>query len=308
MHGAKPQSAALRQEPLARRLEDYELFPPIMQPRSWVGEPPVQPWPPLPRTRQLEELVGRFEVAARASDAVELSYVPAGERDERRVSLMQAAMEPLRAAEPVRRIASYPTQKRHPSLYWCSKTGRHLVCESRNEERHLRVIDFDDSVRWVVAQPFWLHFRHGERWSQHAPDFLVERGAGALEIVDATIPGRYPDGLPESYRATAWACDRMGWGYRVVCAVDPVFAASLSLIAAGKRPIFGEEQFGPGVLERAGTGTPWGVVEEAFGKRNRSTVRAVLLRLLWLGKLTCDLSWPIETWTLVGCPAEEAHV
>ena len=62
-----------------------------------------------------------------------------------------------------------------PGYFWMSQTKQLVLYESRLEMTALKFIDFGEAVKYVVAQPFCLHFDVLGSRRSHIPDFLIYR-------------------------------------------------------------------------------------------------------------------------------------
>ena len=66
---------------------------------------------------------------------------------------------------PVRKIRSRAGQRHYSGLFWSATTQGHVPYESRLELDRLWLADFDSSVTWIAAQPFWTCGSNLCRWS-----------------------------------------------------------------------------------------------------------------------------------------------
>jgi hypothetical protein len=62
----------------------------------------------------------------------------------------------FREALPWRTFRWYYGQRHYSGSYWSSTMSAHVIYESRLELARLLVADFDQSVNYIVAQPFML--------------------------------------------------------------------------------------------------------------------------------------------------------
>jgi hypothetical protein len=70
-------------------------------------------------------------------------------------------LERVSRGHPVRRVHTAAGEKHYTGEFWSVTVDAHLSYESRLELDRLWLADFDDSVRWVATQPFWLRGKDG---------------------------------------------------------------------------------------------------------------------------------------------------
>lgn len=170
-----------------------------------------------------------------------------------------------------------------------------VVYESRLELARLLLADFDPAVSEIYAQPCLLVADVAGRIRRHVPDFLLVTAAGPV-VVNVKPAGRLND--PKVAAALAWPrelIERHGWGYEIWSGADPVMLANVRFLAAYRRAGLVPEP----EIERAWLsvrdGDQLAVAERRLaGGRPRYTARPALLALLWSGRLTTDLSRPLE--------------
>src|SRR5690348_3587812 len=78
---------------------------------------------------------------------------------------------------------SYKSQKHLPGYFWMSRMIALVAYESRLEMTILLQLDFNRAIRYVVSQPFLLHYQVKSRVYRHTPDFLVIYDNGAAEVI-----------------------------------------------------------------------------------------------------------------------------
>ncbi|MEW1780386.1 TnsA-like heteromeric transposase endonuclease subunit [Streptomyces sp. NPDC086777] len=91
-------------------------------------------------------------------------------------------------------------------------TGRHVGFESWLERDRLVPTDFDPRVVGIASQPFWPHWRDGEREHRRAPDcfVFVRRADGPAVVVDVRADERVEPGDAEAFEVTRMACGQAG--------------------------------------------------------------------------------------------------
>jgi hypothetical protein len=97
------------------------------------------------------------------------------------------------------------------------------------------LLDFDPEVVGYSSQPFWLRWHDGRR-RRHAPDFFVRLIDGTGVVVDVPADDRIEVRDAEAFAATERACTQVGWRFRRVGVLDPVFAANVRWLAGYRHP------------------------------------------------------------------------
>ena len=220
-------------------------------------------------------------------------------RGELRAGLAEAGGAPFESVAPVRSFPSYRGQRHFPGWYYAACMDRLIEFESWLERDHALVLDFDPQVVAFAAQPFWLWWtEHGAR-RRHAPDFFARAADGTGLVVDCRPAERVDERSAESFAAMRAACERVGWAYRVVGAIDPVRAGNLRWLSGYRHRRFGQDA----VLAAAVTAA-FAVPEPLFAGAAQVAdpirVLPMVFHLLWLGLLATDLSVPLGDDSIVG--------
>jgi hypothetical protein len=164
-------------------------------------------------------------------DAFDVAWLAGG--SEVRKPLSAAAGTPFEYVAPVREFPSYRGQRHFPGLYWAASTNSHVGFESWLERDHAIVLDFDPQVVAFASQPFWLHWRDTATGQarRHAPDFFARLTGGGGLVVDCRPAERVDVRSATAFAAMGWACEAVGWQYRSVAEIDPVWVANLRWLA-----------------------------------------------------------------------------
>jgi len=159
--------------------------------------------------------------------------------------------------------------------------------------------DFDPGVQAIASQPFWLFWK-GEngRSRSHAPDFFVRRRDGTGVVVDCRPVERRGERDVAAFEATARACSEVGWGYRLVGALDRVLAANLRWLAGYRHPRHLVAEVADGL--RVAVGEPRPLMEAACEVGDPVAVLPVLFHLIWRHELLAELSVPLGPGTVLG--------
>jgi hypothetical protein len=214
-----------------------------------------------------------------------------------RVPLAQAAGLPFYDGRPVRVPPSYRGQGHWPGLYWCATTRAFVAYESRLELSQLLLLDFDADVVALSAQPFRLYFPHGAVEHSHVPDFFVRLADGRERVVDVK-PSRklHEPKVRAVFDATQEACHAAGWDYEVLSEPMPVLLENVRWLAGFRRPMYD-----PGLAARV-LGVcrlPVAVGSVTAQVLPHALARATLFHLLWIRKLSADLTRPLSNATIV---------
>lgn len=224
---------------------------------------------------------------------VSIRYEDASVRD---IPLRDVRMADFMESAPWRRVRSVHGQAHYSGTYASATMRGPVVYESRLELARLLLADFDGAVSGIYAQPCLVVASVGGRVRRHVPDFLLVMAAGTVQVVNVKPASRLED--PKIVEALAWPrelIERHGWGYEVWSGADPVMLENIRFLAAYRRA---------GVVPEAEVERAWASVRDGdqlavaecrlAGGLPRREVRPALMALLWSGRLTTDLSRPLE--------------
>jgi hypothetical protein len=190
-------------------------------------------------------------------------------------------------APPVRSFPSMRGQAHFPGFRWSATSGRHVGYESWLERDHAMLLDFDLDVVGYSSQPFWLRWHDGRRRRRHAPDFFVRLIDGTGVVVDVRADDRIEVKDAEAFAATEQACAEVGWRFRRVGILDPVFAANVRWLADYRHPRCYRSAVPARLLEVFSQ--PRGLFDGADAVGPRLGAPPVLYHLMWLQLLVTDL-------------------
>jgi hypothetical protein len=234
-------------------------------------------------------------------DDVQVGWV-SSEGSEERLPLGKAWAVPFEGGLPVRRFVRRKGQRHLSGLWWCATTGGHVGFESWLERDHLVLLDFDPTVVGIASQPFWLSWTDdaGSR-VRHAPDYFTRCRDGSAVVVDCRPVERRKPRDAAKFEATASACERIGWQYRLVGAPDRIRVGNLRWLAGYRHPRHDLRQVGTLLGEVFATPTPLMAGAEAVG--DPIAVLPVLFHLLWSHELVADLSVPLTEHSVIRAAA-----
>jgi hypothetical protein len=206
-----------------------------------------------------------------------------------REALGACCCERFEDALPVRPFRFEKGLRSFAGWWYFATTGAHVGFESWLERDHLMLMDFDQAVRAVSSQPFWLHWRDERgRARRHAPDFFARRGDGTAVVVDVRPDSRIPGRDAEAFAVTASACELAGWEFRRVGELDPVLTANVRWLSRYRHRRCLVPEVAEALLEvfaqRRGLLAGAALAGEPIG------VLPVLFHLMWQGLLVADLA------------------
>jgi hypothetical protein len=90
----------------------------------------------------------------------------------------------MRDVLPWRTFRWYLGQRHYSGSYWASTESTHVIYESRLELSRLLMADFDPLVTRIVAQPFLMKAKVGDKVRRHIPDYwlLTEEGPVVVDV------------------------------------------------------------------------------------------------------------------------------
>lgn len=235
-------------------------------------------------------------------DGIRLSYID--DRGVRRaIALEDAALIDFGRTRPFRRPPAYRGQRNFPGWWWSATTRSHVVYESWLERHHIIEADRDARVAGIAGRPFALTWPFKKRTVQHVPDLFCQTFDGGGVVTDCR-PARRADAEDFKHKCavTAAACQVAGWQFRLVGEPDPVWASNLWWLAGYRHPRFAD----PGIedLLIGALAQPGPLAEVAARAGDPIRVMPVLFHLLWLGRLTADLSRPLRDTTILAVSAD----
>ena len=189
---------------------------------------------------------------------------------------------------PFREPPAYRGQRNFPGWWWSATTRSHVVYESWLVRHHIIEADRDARVAGIAGQPFALTWPSKKREAQHIPDLFCRTFDGGGVITDCRGASRSDADLRYRYAVIAAACQVVGWEFRLVGEPDAVWADNLRWLAGYRHPRFAD----PGLEELllSSLAQPGALAEAAGQVGDPIRVLPVLFHLLWLGRLTGDLS------------------
>jgi hypothetical protein len=229
------------------------------------------------------------------SSSVEVRY-KAADRELRVSTLDRVDVDEIVDGVPVREFRWFKGRQFYSGWYWSATGERLLAYESRLELARIMLADFAPDVVGIAAQPFQLIGRDGGRLRRHVPDLLLVNANGLVTVVDVKPASRLE--LPkvrEVFDWTARLCALRGWSFEVWSGVDARLLANVTFLAGFRRLSVVREDLIGAVLAVAAHPATVGEVERTLAQEAPAAlVRPVVCHLLWRGRLTADISRPID--------------
>ena len=199
----------------------------------------------------------------------------------------------------MRAFFSRKGQRHFPGWYYAVTTGRHVGFESWLERDHAMLLDFDPQVVGLASQPFWLHWTVEAERRRHAPDYFVRKADGTGVVLDVRADDRIEPRDAQAFEATRRACGLVGWEFRRLGTMTPLFVRNLRWISRYRHPrCRGPAGVAERLLEVFAQARP--LFEGAGMVGDRLLVLPVLYHLLWCGHLSADLhARVLDTSTMV---------
>ena len=210
----------------------------------------------------------------------------------------------LRATVPWRTVRSFHGRPHYAGWYWSATTKGFVTYESRLELSRLILADQDQSISWIVSQPFLMSGRDDEvgRRRNHVPDFAFIERTGGVAISNVKPSEKL---AVENVRvALEWAERSLatrGWRHEVWTGADPVLLANVGFLASYRI----RERCSSEALSavRSFVEAPISIleIEEACLTDLPVThIRPAILHCIWTGELSANLEEPLDRYSLVG--------
>ena len=195
----------------------------------------------------------------------------------------------LRSALPFRTFRWYYGQRHYSGSYWSATMSAHVIYESRLELSRLLMADFDQSVKFIVAQPFLIRSEVQGVVRRHIPDYLLLTDAGPV-LVDVKPREQVNDTkVAETFEWVQNVIESLGWRFEIASEQPPVLLDNVRFLAGYRRP----QSINEPAL-RALRATQFDNVTFGDAVRNADgaepLVRAALLHMLWTHEVSTDLS------------------
>jgi hypothetical protein len=212
--------------------------------------------------------------------------------------LTELGARSLRSATPWRTVRSFRGRPHYAGWYWSATTKGFVTYESRLELSCLLLADQNESVTWIVSQPFLLTGADPDlgRRRRHVPDFAFIDRHDAVTVTNVKPLDRLSDERVRS--ALDWAGTTLaerGWRHEIWTGVDPVRLANVRFLSSYR--IADRCSVDALRLVRSTAVEPMSVGElegRCVHALPAALVRPALLHQIWMGSLVVDLGQPLD--------------
>lgn len=170
--------------------------------------------------------------------------------------------------------------------YFFTTLGEHVSYASLVEYTLLLLLDHQQSVAAVLAQPFQMRFRRNSETTRHVPDYFVVRVSGDQEVWDVRPYTRIDGRLKEGAALTREFCRSAGFSYFLFDGIHPIVRRNLEWLHA-----YSHQRYAPveaidrlDVLVFFGAGRTLQDALEELGRPSRE-LRTWVYHLLWIGEI-----------------------
>lgn len=207
----------------------------------------------------------------------------------------ETACLPLEEAAPARAMGSWRGGRGFGGLWWSATSARHVAFRSWAQRDQAMALDFDPEVAGFATQPFVLSWP-GRRGRSYVPDFFARLRDGQGVVADAR-EGEPSDDRSEVLRAARAACEAVGWRYRLLSPLDPLWVANLAWLAGYRHPRHHRSEVVTALLEAFAR--PRGLMAGAASVGDPIAVLPVAYHLCWAHRLKVDLGRPLTEASVV---------
>lgn len=203
--------------------------------------------------------------------------------------LAECWMTPFENSLPIRRPTAFKGQHNFAGLWWCATNQRHVGFESWCERDNLIALDFDPNVTGFSSQPFRIALPASLPQRSHVPDYFVRLADGSAAVIDIRPDSRVKPADRDAFQATEELCSTVGWTYRRLGGLPPVFLANLRWLAGYRHPRCFRASAAALLLERLTLDGPTSIRDLAAATGDTITALAPLFHLLWKQQISTDL-------------------
>lgn len=207
--------------------------------------------------------------------------------------------EELFHAERVREGHQYQRQSNYHNWYAVAATGSQVWCESLEERAAAALLDFAGDIIAIATQPVCFHLGDRPRY----PDMLVLHRDGTQTLIDVKVKARVTDHVLAQFEATAEACERIGWAYRVRTELPAQKRVNLEFLANFRHPVYAPSpELTHEVAPKFVPGWTFADLVRAMPGANKAEARARALGFLWSRTLKFDLGERLSNDTVLDVP------
>lgn len=223
--------------------------------------------------------------------------------DKRRTAPIGPALlgEELFHAERVREGHQYQRQSNYHNWYAVAATASQVWCESLEERAAATLLDYAGDIIAIATQPVCFHLGDRPRY----PDMLVLHRDGTQTLIDVKVKARVTDRVLAQFEATAEACERIGWAYRVMTELPAQKRVNLEFLANFRHPVYRPS---PALTEEVTAqfrpGWTFANLVRVMPGQTEPESRARALGFLWTRALSFDLGERLSNCSVLDVPSD----
>jgi hypothetical protein len=150
-------------------------------------------------------------------------------------------------------------------------------------------LDIDPNVTGIASQPFRIALSTSLPRRSHVPDYFIRLADGSAVVIDVRPHGRVTPPDQEVFQATKDLCATVGWAYRRLGGLPPVFLANLRWLAGYRHPRYFRAPATAMLLDRLAQDGPVSGRDLAATTGDAFAALAPLFHLLWEQQISTDL-------------------
>ena len=207
--------------------------------------------------------------------------------------------------KPARTPKSLAFARSSPSQKYLQRLQTRITVESQLEALHASVIERDEGIEAIVAQPFWISYQLGDVWHWACPDLLVAHKAFGWVVVESkTRRALQSEKVIAQFDALRTSLDRWGLRLEVLSELSRTAQLNYDLLHFDRRPPLHLPRYGDGLLDVCLDPRPLEELLATFGPR--TCVAPVVWHLIWKGDLCLNWEEPMSLETVVRRHAPES--
>ena len=213
--------------------------------------------------------------------------------------------EPIQAAKRIRVGHQYKAQRNFHGLYWFAQTGQHVWYESLFEMTALMSLDFFHDIRSISSQPMMMQFAGGK---VHFPDLFATHADGHQVVYDVRPERLIDPDAAEQFAETKRICGLVGWEYQLFTSIDPIAKNNLEWLSGYRHPRHvPRPHIRERVLVAAEHARPFTDLVNVVDPHHPALGAMALYNMLWNRSLTFDMTFPLNTFTLISKDNSHDH-
>ncbi|MGW2369713.1 TnsA-like heteromeric transposase endonuclease subunit [Streptomyces sp. NPDC001667] len=180
-----------------------------------------------------------------------------------------------------------------PGWWWSVTTGRLVHYGSAAMRLHVMLLDRDPRVSALAARPLELRWHERDGVRTHASQLMIQLVDGQRMLADCTARPELSQHQRSLAAVVGEICAAVGWRYRVLGPVDPVYRRNMTWLAGYRHPRHhGGHQLAGALQEAFAERAPLSEGVQRIG--DPLVVLPALFHALWAGQLAADLGAPMH--------------